>query len=72
VVAVSERGPARGGWVLPVVLVLVGLVWVGQGLGLLRGSSFMVDDVRWALIGAVLVAAGFLLAWRRLMSRRSP
>ncbi len=49
---------------LPIVLVAVGLVWVGQGLGLLRGSSFMVDDVRWAMIGLVLVAAGALVAWR--------
>ena len=24
-------------------------VWIGQGLGLLRGSSFMADDLRWAV-----------------------
>ena len=54
-----------GRWVLPVVLVAVGLVWIGQGLGLLRGSSFMVDDVRWAVIGVTLVAIGGWLAWRR-------
>jgi EamA domain-containing membrane protein RarD len=53
-----------GRFVLPVVLVAVGLVWIGQGLGLLRGSSFMVDDVRWAVIGVVLVVGGWL-AWRR-------
>ncbi len=51
-------------WVLPIVLVAVGLVWIGQGLGLLPGSSFMVDDVRWAAIGLVLVAAGAVVAWR--------
>jgi EamA domain-containing membrane protein RarD len=54
-----------GRFVLPVVLVAVGLVWIGQGLGLLRGSSFMVDDVRWAVIGVVLVVVGGWLAWRR-------
>ena len=43
------------------LLVLVGLVWIGQGLGLLRGSSFMVDDFRWAVIGAVLLAVGVVL-----------
>ena len=58
-------------WMVPVVLLLVGLVWIGQGLGLLRGSSFMVDDVRWAVIGAVLVAGALALAWRR-WARRSP
>jgi hypothetical protein len=52
-------------WVLPIVLVAVGLVWIGQGLGLLRGGSFMVDDVRWALLGVVLVVGGGSLAWRQ-------
>jgi hypothetical protein len=49
------------------LLMLVGLVWIGQGLGLLRGSSFMVDDTRWALIGAVALVVGatlVILAWR--------
>lgn len=54
--------PSR--WVVPFVVVAVGLVWIGQGLGLLRGSSFMVDDVRWSIIGAALVVAGAALAWR--------
>ena len=44
-----------------ILLALVGAVWIGQGLGLLRGSSFMVDDIRWALIGAVLLVAGVVL-----------
>jgi hypothetical protein len=49
-------------------LVAVGLVWIGQGSGLLRGSSFMVGDVRWAIAGVCIVAAGVgvaLIAWRR-------
>ena len=43
------------------LLALVGLVWVGQGLGILRGSSFMVDDIRWAIAGVVMVVAGATL-----------
>ena len=57
----------RGRMLTAVLLVGVGLVWVGQGLGLLRGSSFMVDDVRWALAGGAAIAGGALLgisAWR--------
>jgi hypothetical protein len=54
-----------GRWVVPFVLVAVGLVWIGQGLGLLRGSSFMVDDPLWALIGGLLVAVGLVVGWRR-------
>jgi len=47
--------------VVALLLAAVGLVWIGQGLGILRGSSFMVDDVRWAIAGVVLVAAGAVL-----------
>lgn len=57
-------------WVLPFVLVAVGLVWIAQGLGLLRGRSFMVDDVRWAAIGVVVVAVGLVLGWRRRSVQR--
>ena len=54
----------RTRWVLIAVLLLVGLVWIGQGTGLLRGSSFMVGDPFWAYAGlALVVAAGILAAW---------
>jgi hypothetical protein len=43
------------------LLALVGLVWIGQGLGILRGSSFMVDDIRWAIAGAVMVVTGLTI-----------
>lgn len=58
--------------ILAVVLVATGLVWIGQGLGLLRGSSFMVDDMRWALAGATCVVAGVGLAAGLLRRRRPP
>ena len=41
-------------WFMIVALGLVGLIWIGQGLGIIRGSGFMTDDIRWAIIGAVL------------------
>jgi hypothetical protein len=60
----------RGRIALGILVALVGFVWIGQGLGILRSSSFMVDDPRWALIGAVLVMAGVALAaWDRLPRR---
>ena len=51
----------RGRLVAGVLLTLVGIVWIGQGLGLLRGSSFMVDDIRWAIAGLVAAVVGFVL-----------
>ena len=39
----------RGRVIAAALLVAVGLVWIGQGLGLLRGSGFMVGDLRWAV-----------------------
>ena len=46
------------------LLALVGFVWIGQGLGILRGSSFMVDDIRWAIAGLAMVAAGLTIVIR--------
>jgi len=57
------RSPA----ILAGLLIVSGSIFVGQGLGILRGSSFMVDDIRWAWIGAGLIAIGIVLA---VLSRR--
>jgi hypothetical protein len=40
------------------IIIAVGAIWIGQGTGLLRGSSFMVGDLRWAAIGLIAVGAG--------------
>jgi hypothetical protein len=52
------------------LLIVIGAVFVGQGLGVLRGSSFMVGDARWAVIGVVFIGLGALLAWRADRQRR--
>ena len=52
----------RGRLTTGILVLLVGLVFIGQGLGVLRSSSFMVDDQRWALIGAAMVVIGVALA----------
>ncbi|HUP53990.1 MAG TPA: hypothetical protein VM408_00675 [Methylomirabilota bacterium] len=60
----------RGRVITATLLVAVGLVWIGQGVGLLRGSSFMVGDVRWAGAGLVAVAVGAVIAFSAWRSRR--
>jgi hypothetical protein len=61
----------RGRILAAVILGLIGLVWILQGTGVLPGSGFMSGDVRWALIGLVLVVAGLGLAVLSLR-RRAP
>jgi hypothetical protein len=47
---------------LGVALVLIGLLWTGQGLGLI-GGSFMTGATVWAVIGPLTALAGvYLLA----------
>jgi hypothetical protein len=60
----------RTRWIVAAGLFAVGLVWVGQGLGLLRGSSFMVDDPRWAIAGGGLLLIGTVLAWTAVRADR--
>ena len=59
-----------GSIVLGVLLLLVGLVWTGQGLGYIRGS-FMTGDMKWFWIGVVLIVAGVVLAVFGLRRRQS-
>ena len=48
---------------------LVGLVWVGQGLGYIKGS-FMTGDMKWFWIGLGTLAVGLALGFGALASRR--
>ena len=40
-----------------VVLCLIGLLWFGQGIGLI-GGSFMTGEAVWAVIGVVCILIG--------------
>jgi hypothetical protein len=49
--------------ILGAVLVLTGVVWLGQGLQLIQGSS-MTGSTFWAVVGAVCIVGGLvLLGW---------
>jgi uncharacterized membrane protein len=54
--------------VIAVLLVVVGTLWVGQGLGIIPGS-FMTNDRVWAVAGLVALSVGAFLTWDAL--RRS-
>lgn len=56
--------------VIGAVLVLTGVVWFFQGIGMIQGSS-MTNDSQWVIIGAILtvISAAFLVYYNR---RRTP
>ena len=58
--------------VIGVLALLMGLLWVGQGLGLVHwpASSFMLDQRPWAFRGALLALVGLLLVLRATVWRR--
>jgi hypothetical protein len=50
------------------ILVLFGAIWFLQGVNILPGS-FMTGQIRWAVYGAIAVAAGISLL---LLARKRP
>jgi hypothetical protein len=48
--------------IMGVLMVLMGLLWIGQGTGLVMwpASSFMLKDMKWAFNGIMLVNFGLL------------
>ncbi len=75
-----SRFPARGVYFGPVrvlfalggLFLVVGLIWLGQGVGLI-GGSFMTGEGLWALIGAMSIVLGAFLIrtgfrWRQAAS----
>jgi hypothetical protein len=60
----------RSRTILAIILVAIGLVWIGQGTGVLKGTGFMVGDMKWAVVGAVAAVAGIALGWLELRHRR--
>jgi hypothetical protein len=54
--------------ILGILIALPGAVWLGQGLGFIKGS-FMTGSAQWAIMGlAMLILAGWL-EWSALRRR---
>jgi hypothetical protein len=60
----------RTRWIITGILIIVGAIWIGQGLGLFNGSGFMDNNRIWAVIGAGLVVLGLAVGWTALKARR--
>jgi len=57
--------------VASIVLIGIGLVWIGQGAGLIPGS-FMTGDPFWAAMGGIALIAGLLIAWHAFRRSKRP
>jgi hypothetical protein len=49
--------------IVGLLLVLLGGIWVLQGINVLPGS-FMTGQIRWAVYGGIAIAAGIVLLLR--------
>ena len=63
-----EEAMKAGAIVFAVLMLLIGGVWIGQGLGYIKGS-FMTGDMLWFWIGIVLVVAALVLGAAALVYR---
>jgi uncharacterized membrane protein len=52
--------------ILGLIALAIGLLWIGQGLGVINWpqSSFMIRQIQWAGYGAALAAVGLILIWQ--------
>ncbi len=62
----------RAALIVGLAAVLMGLLWVGQGAGLIHwpASSFMIDQRPWVARGAILAVVGLVLIGSSRVRRR--
>jgi hypothetical protein len=44
----------------------IGMLWIGQGTGVVAWpkTSFMINEIQWALYGAMLAGLGLIFIWQ--------
>ncbi|MBW9113091.1 hypothetical protein JNB88_05440 [Rhizobium cauense] len=65
---------AKIAYIVAGLLILVGLVWMGQGSGYFPypAESFMIDQTRWIYWGALMAVAGIVVIVVMRRSRNRP
>ncbi|MBB3939742.1 putative membrane protein [Novosphingobium fluoreni] len=61
-----------GACIIAVLAIAMGLLWLGQGTGVVLwpSDSFMLQDRTWARNGLLLAAAGAIVLWLALPRQR--
>jgi len=67
----NSRVRARLFTVIGVVALVLGLIWVGQGANLIKGSS-MTGQSMWLIIGLIVAAGGGVLLYLGARSGSDP
>jgi len=62
----EEEVMRRSLLIVGLLALAIGLLWIGQGTGLVAWpqTSFMINQIQWAGYGAVLGALGLILIWQ--------
>jgi LPXTG-motif cell wall-anchored protein len=47
---------------ISILMALIGIVWFGQGIGMIHGSV-MTDDSKWAVIGGIMIVVAAGIFW---------
>ena len=52
----------------------IGLLWIGQGTGVVAWpkTSFMINEIQWALYGAMLAGLGLIFIWQSQSGKSGP
>jgi hypothetical protein len=60
------KSMARSLSIIGFVALAIGLLWIGQGTGVIAWprSSFMINQLQWAGYGAMLGGIGLILIWQ--------
>jgi hypothetical protein len=65
-----NRNQRTGRGIVGALLILVGLIWTLQGLGILQSSSPMTGVTLWAVIGPIVAMLGVYLVAGAVRARR--
>jgi drug/metabolite transporter (DMT)-like permease len=65
------EGPVRVRWIVGALMSVVGVIWILQGVGVLRGSG-MTGHGQFTVLGAVVALIGLALLYRAVRVRRRP
>jgi hypothetical protein len=65
-----NRNLRTGRGIVGALLILVGLIWTLQGLGILQSSSPMTGVTLWAVIGPIVAMLGVYLVAGAVRARR--